>query len=144
MAATAESLHSGLAIVREGADFSAAAAARNELFRFRFGTAASARSGDGDAEGVFRLYIDSIGESAPDEIWTTNGAVVTGKVGDFAIAECEEYLAAHLELDPGSAAGWADLGLNRCCHRQGQDQGQDHRHRHHRHRRQNIQRRPGC
>ena len=109
MAATAESLHTGLAIVREGANFSATAAARNELFRFRFGTAASARSGDGDAEGVFRLYIDSIGESAPDEIWTTNGAVVAGKVGDFAIAECEEYLAAHIELDLGSGVDFQGL-----------------------------------
>ena len=109
MAATAESLHTGLAIVRGGADFSAAAAARNELFRFRFGTAASARSSDDDAEGVFRLHIDSIGESAQDEIWTTSGAVGTGNVGDFAIAECEEYLAAHIELDPGSEADFQDL-----------------------------------
>jgi chorismate lyase/3-hydroxybenzoate synthase len=108
MAATAESLHSGLSIVRPGADAADAVAVRNELFRFRFGTADAGRR-DGDGDCVFRLYIDSIGAPAPDEIWTTNGAVVTGKVDDFLVAECDEYLAAHIELDPASAAGFQDL-----------------------------------
>jgi len=106
MVASAETLHAGLAIARHGADGRVSTGLRNELFRFRFGTDASAPA---EGDGVFRLYVDPLGNFAPDEIWTTTGSVVTGRVDDFAVAECDDYLAVHIELDPGSADSFQAL-----------------------------------
>jgi len=104
MAVTAKSLESSLS-VRQATDETASSRLRNELFRFRFGTEAMDEVGD----HIFRLHIDSIGPPVPDEIWFTNSAVSNGKVGAFTIAECDDYLAAHIEVDPGSGTNFKDL-----------------------------------
>jgi len=75
------------------------------LFRFRFDSGASADS----EEGIFRIHIDSIGPRAPDEIWLTSGAVTHSTVGSFRIAECADFLAAHVAIDLNENTDFGDL-----------------------------------
>lgn len=104
MAATAKSLESNLSVC-QAADEPAESRRHNELFRFRFGVKAS-----GDVGGnIFRLHIDSIGSPAPDEIWFTNSAVSYGEAGAFAIAECDDYLVAHIEIELGENVDFQNL-----------------------------------
>jgi chorismate lyase/3-hydroxybenzoate synthase len=89
----------------------AASRLRNELFRFRFGTDLSGEVGD----NVFRLHIDSIGAPAPDEIWFTNSTVSIGKAGEFSFAECDDYLATHIEVSLDPTADFKDLTTQVYC-----------------------------
>jgi len=104
MAVTATSLESNLS-VRRATGEPEASCLSNELFRFRFGKESPDKAGG----NVFRLHIDSIGAPAPDEIWLTNSAVNIGTAGEFVIAECEDYLAAHLKVDLGQEPDFRDL-----------------------------------
>lgn len=104
MAVTAKSLESTLS-VRQSADEPTESSLRNEFFRFRFGSNAR----DDEVDNIFGLSIDSIGSSAPDEIWFTSGAVSSGKSGNFSIAESDDYLAAHIAIDPESEPNFKDL-----------------------------------
>ncbi len=108
MAVTATSLASSLS-VRQSVDESVAW--RYELFRFRFG---SSSSGEADAS-IFRLHIDALGPSAPDEIWLTNSAVSVCEVGEFTVAECDDYLAAHVEVRLDSGVDFSDLTTQIYC-----------------------------
>ncbi len=60
-------------------------------------------------EHIFQLHLDSLGAPVPDEIWLTESAVNSGKAGAFRIAECDNYLAAHIEIDLGTGADFIDL-----------------------------------
>ena len=77
----------------------------NELFRFRFGTDASVAAGT----NIFRLHIDPIGIRPPDEIWVTNSDVRIDAIGHFTIAECDDYLAAHVEIDLQGVTDFKEL-----------------------------------
>jgi len=104
MAVTATSLESSLS-VRQASEEPTASRLHNELFRFRFGADSSSKSGD----NVFRLHINSIGAPVPDEIWLTNSAVNYAKAGGFSIAQCDDYLAAHIEINLDSNSDFRDL-----------------------------------
>ncbi len=104
MAVTAASMEPGLSIL-QAAGKSATLRLPNELFRFRFGSNAA---GEMDSN-VFRLHIDPIGTAAPDEIWVTNSAVRNANVGNFAVAESDDYLAAHIEIELDEAVDFRDL-----------------------------------
>ena len=99
MVVMAKSPVSGLS-VRLAADKSGASRLCNELFRFRFGMRPELGAGD----NVFQLHINPIGRPAPDEIWFTDGPVSSERVGDYAITQCADYLAIHVEIDlePGT------------------------------------------
>ena len=104
MAVTATSLESNLS-VRRAIGGPETSPSSNELFRFRFGK----EPGEKDRGNVFRLHIDSIGAPAPDEIWLTNSAVNSGTAGEFVIAQCDDYLAVHLQVDLGHEPDFKDL-----------------------------------
>lgn len=104
MAVSAKSLESDLT-VRQATDPSAAPVQCQELFRFRFDPAASTDCPD----GIFQIHIESIGPQAPDEIWLTSGAVTHSVVGQFRIAQCADFLAAHVAIDLPEGADFGDL-----------------------------------
>jgi len=104
MAVSAASLVSNLSVQQSTVE-PAAAPSQHELFRFRFGTDAANENRD----NVFQLHINPIEMPAPDEIWFTNSAVSTGNAGEFTIAECDDYLAAHIEVDPCSTPDFKGL-----------------------------------
>ena len=110
MAVTAKSLESNLSI-RHTVDEPVASQLRNELFRFRFGTDLPGEIGD----NVFQLHIDPIGAPVPDEIWFTNSAVNIERVGEFTVAECDDYLAAHIEVGLDSSINFKDLTTQVYC-----------------------------
>jgi chorismate lyase/3-hydroxybenzoate synthase len=104
MAATGKSLQADLAI-RATTGESPTSNPCNELFRFRFGKDMATDAG----ANIFRLHIDPIGPPAPDEIWFTNNIVSTDVIGDFTIAECDDYLVTHIEIDLEGTANFKDL-----------------------------------
>jgi len=84
---------------------------RQELFRFRFGKDLE----DDDADNTFRLHIEPVGYIARDEIWHTSKPVVTGRSDGFAHAECEQHLAAHIEINPGPGDDFRELTADAYC-----------------------------
>ena len=104
MVVMAKSPVSGLS-VRQAVDEPGVSRLCNELFRFRFGINPERESGD----NVFQLHIDSIGQPAPDEIWFTDSPVSSERVGEFAIAQCVDYLAIHVEIDLAPVADFKAL-----------------------------------
>ena len=77
----------------------------HELFRFRFGK----NLDDDGADNTFRLHIEPVGYVARDEIWHTSGPVEIGQSNGFTYAECEQHLAAHIQMDPNSTGDFRDL-----------------------------------
>jgi chorismate lyase/3-hydroxybenzoate synthase len=77
----------------------------HELFRFRFGKDLD----DDGADNTFRLHIEPVGYVARDEIWHTSGPVAIGQSNGFTYAECEQHLAAHIQMDPNSTGDFRDL-----------------------------------
>jgi chorismate lyase/3-hydroxybenzoate synthase len=66
-----------------------------ELFRFRFSKAAP-RTTTGN---IFRIYIDPLDTIEHDEIWCTQSPISTGEADGFLIAESDEHIALHTEID---------------------------------------------
>jgi chorismate lyase/3-hydroxybenzoate synthase len=79
-----------------------------ELFRFRFGKDLE----DDGADNTFRLHIEPVGYAARDEIWHTSRPIAIGRSDGFAYAECEQHLAAHIEIDPNPADNFRELTAN--------------------------------
>ena len=84
---------------------------RQELFRFRFGKDLE----DDGTDNTFRLHIEPVGYAARDEIWHTSGPVVTGRSDGFTYAECEQHLAAHIEIDPNPGDNFRHLTADAYC-----------------------------
>jgi chorismate lyase/3-hydroxybenzoate synthase len=104
MAAPEKYLQTDLA-VRQASEELPVSGLCNELFRFRFGKEASV-----EAEArIFQLHIDPIGPHATDEIWFANSSVRTNVIGNFMVAESDDYLAAHIEIDLKGVADFKDL-----------------------------------
>jgi len=104
MAATAPSFGPDLSVSFETHAL-AESAPGHELFRFRFGKDLE----DSGADNTFRLHIEPVGYVARDEIWHTSEPVATGRSDKIAYAECEQHLAAHIEMNPNPADNFRDL-----------------------------------
>ncbi|MDH3510052.1 MAG: hypothetical protein OER85_04255 [Gammaproteobacteria bacterium] len=110
MAATAPFFGPELSVSFE-TDTLTEAGPRKELFRFRFGKGLE----DDGTDNTFRLHIEPFGCVARDEIWHTSRPVMIGRSDGFAVAECEQHLAAHIEMNPNSGDNFRELTADAYC-----------------------------
>jgi len=67
----------------------------HELFRFRFSRNVPAIG----ANNVFQIFINPIHQAVHEEVWQTRGPVNLDIADDFLVAESEDYIALHTQMN---------------------------------------------